>query len=116
MARRRRDHLLGRPGHSRFAILDRLRAWLPQTQSVLMDRETLLAHRERWVVEERPARSALTRLSADEAELYGDLVSDVLGVKVRLEQERIDWGWAQARLSAGPWSAADGANRETIRS
>lgn len=98
-----------------FAILDRLRAWLPQTRSVLMDRETLLAHRERWVVEERPARSALTRLSADEAELYGDLVSDVLGVKIRLEQERIDWGWAQARLSAGAWIAADGAVRETIR-
>lgn len=99
-----------------FAILDRLRAWLPQTRSVLMDRETLLAHHERWVVEERPARSALTRLRAEEAELYGDLVSDVLGVKVRLEQERIDWGWAQARLSAGPWIAADRADRETMRS
>ena len=99
-----------------FAILDRLRAWLPRTRSVLMDRATLLAHRERWVVEERPARSVLTRLSSDEAELYGDLVSDVLGVKVRLEQERIDWGWAQARLSAGPWIAADGADCETIRS
>jgi hypothetical protein len=82
-----------------FAILDRLRAWLPQTRSLLMDRETLLAHRERWVVDERPARSALTRLSADEAELYGDLVSDVLGVKVRLEQERIDWDWACERFS-----------------
>lgn len=99
-----------------FAILDRLRAWLPQTRSVLMDRETLLAHRERWVVEERPARSALTRLSADEADLYGDLVSDTLGVKVRLEQERIDWAWAQARLRVGSSIAADGADRETIRS
>lgn len=29
------------------AILDRLRAWLPQTRSFLMDRETLLDHRER---------------------------------------------------------------------
>lgn len=99
-----------------FAILDRLRAWLSQTHSVPMDRENLLAHRERWVIEERPARSALPRLSADEAELYGNLVSDVLGVKVRLEQERIDWGWAQARLSAGAWIATDGADRETIRS
>ena len=39
-----------------FAILDRLRAWLPQTRSVLMDRETLLAHRDRWVIEDRPAQ------------------------------------------------------------
>ncbi len=42
-----------------FAILDRLRAWLPHTRSFLMDRETLLAHRDRWVVEERPATSVL---------------------------------------------------------
>ena len=43
-----------------FAILDRLRAWLPQTRSVLMDRETLLAHRDRWGTEDRPATSALS--------------------------------------------------------
>ena len=67
------------------------------------------------LVEERPARSALARLSADEAELHGDLVGDVLGAKVRLEQERIDWGWAQARLGAAPWIAADRADRDTIR-
>lgn len=81
-----------------FAILDRLRAFLPQTRSVLMDRETLLAHRDRWVVEERPAVSALTRLEAEEAALYADLVGDRLGDRVRLEQERIDWAWALARL------------------
>ena len=45
-----------------FAILDRLLAWLPQTESVLMDRETLLAHRDRWVSEDRPAKSSLRRL------------------------------------------------------
>lgn len=81
-----------------FAILDRLRAWLPQTRSVLMDRTTLLAHRERWVVEECPATSALTRLRSDESDLYADLVSDRLGDRVRLEQERVDWTWASERL------------------
>ncbi|MEB3048940.1 Wadjet anti-phage system protein JetD domain-containing protein [Mycolicibacter sp. MYC123] len=81
-----------------FAILDRLRAWLPLARSVLMDRETLLAHCDRWVTEDRPAHSALTRLATDEQELYADLVSDVLGERVRLEQERIDWGWVQQRL------------------
>lgn len=81
-----------------FAILDRLRAWLPQTRSVLMDRRTLLAHRDRWVREDRPATSSLTRLTTDELDLYADLVGDALGERVRLEQERIDWRWVQDRL------------------
>ncbi|NDK91580.1 hypothetical protein GYA93_18645 [Gordonia desulfuricans] len=82
-----------------FAILDRLRAWLPHTESVLMDRETLLAHRDRWVGEDRPATSTLTRLSPAEHDLYADLVDDSLGEKVRLEQERVDWAWARRRLT-----------------
>ncbi len=81
-----------------FAILDRLRAWLPQALSVLMDRETLLAHRDRWVTEDRPTRSALTRLTADERELYVELVEGGLGDQVRLEQERVDWGWVEQQL------------------
>lgn len=81
-----------------FAILDRLRAWLPQTRSVLMDRETLLAHRDRWGSEDRPARSALTRLTAGEQGLYAELVEGGLGERVRLEQERVDWGWVEERL------------------
>lgn len=81
-----------------FAILDRLRAWLPQTRSVLMDRGTLLAHRDRWGREDRPATSRLTRLTDAEHELYDELVGDVLGERVRLEQERIDWSWASVRL------------------
>ncbi len=83
-----------------FAILDRLRAWLPQAQSVLMDRQTLLAHRGRWVTEDRPATSVLTRLTPDEQELYWELVTDGLGDRVRLEQERIDWHWVEQRLPA----------------
>lgn len=81
-----------------FAILDRLRAWLPQTQSKLMDRGTLMAHRDRWVEEDRPTKAALARLSPEEHELYEDLVTDSLGRRVRLEQERIDWAWACERL------------------
>jgi len=82
-----------------FAILDRLRAWLPQTRSVLMDRDTLLAHRDRWVTEDRPAKSALPRLTSDEQALYSELVEDSHDVRVRLEQERIDWQWVESRLS-----------------
>lgn len=81
-----------------FAILDRLRAWLPQTQSALMDRATLMAHRDRWVDEDRPTKAALRRLTLDEQELYEELATDALGERVRLEQERIDWGWASDRL------------------
>lgn len=83
-----------------FAILDRLRAWLPQTRSVLMDRATLTAHRDRWVHEERPASSRLTRLTPAEAVLYNDLVTDRFGVRVRLEQERIDWSWVEQHLDS----------------
>jgi hypothetical protein len=81
-----------------FAILDRLRAWLPQTRSVLMDRETLLTHRDRWVTEALPTAARLRHLTADEQALYQDLVSDRLGERVRLEQERIDWAWVTDRL------------------
>jgi hypothetical protein len=81
-----------------FAILNQLRAWLPQTQSFLMDRETLLAHRDRWVSEGSPTRARLVRLTTEESALYEDLVSDRLGEKVRLEQERIDWKWAMKHL------------------
>lgn len=82
-----------------FAILDRLRAWLPSVRSILMDRETLLTHRERWVQEDRPAMASLTRLTPAELDLYTDLVTDRLGSRVRLEQELVDWTWASAALS-----------------
>jgi len=81
-----------------FAILNRLRAWLPHTRSVLMDRETLLTHRDRWVVEDSPAAARLDRLTADEQSLYQDLVTDRYGERLRLEQERIAWDWAMERL------------------
>jgi hypothetical protein len=82
-----------------FAILDRLRAWLPQTRSVLMDRDTLLSHRDRWVREDSPTGAALTRLTSPELDLYTDLVTDSLGERIRLEQERIDWSWVQAHCA-----------------
>ena len=81
-----------------FAILDRLRARLPQTRSVLMDRETLLAHTDRWVTEDHPATTSLTRLTPTERDLYTELVGDGLGDRIRLEQERIDWHWVEQRL------------------
>lgn len=82
-----------------LAILDRLRAWVPDARSVLMDAETLLRHRDRWGTEDTPTAARLSRLTPEEQRLYEDLVADRWGTKVRLEQERIDWAWALERLA-----------------
>lgn len=81
-----------------FAILDRLRAVLPQTKSFLMDRESLLVHRDRWVVEPSPSTALLSRLDEDESALFLDLVQGRYEPAVRLEQERLDWAWVTERL------------------
>ncbi len=41
-----------------FAMLDRLRARFPQAKSLLMDRETLIVHRNLWGREGAPHRTA----------------------------------------------------------
>jgi hypothetical protein len=84
-----------------FAILDRLRLHLPHVQSLLMDEDTLMAHRSLWVHEGRPAAvTELLRLDAQERDAFHGLKSNRWGPSVRLEQERIDWVYALARLSA----------------
>jgi hypothetical protein len=72
-----------------FAILNRVRSFLPQTRSMLMDGETLLRGRALWAVEEKPFRGALEYLDAAESALYGRLRDGAYGKGVRLEQERI---------------------------
>lgn len=81
-----------------FVILNRLRARYPRVESILMDTETLLAHPEQWVVEERPADVALPHLTEAEAALYRDLIEDRYGLHVRLEQERINYARVVAAL------------------
>jgi hypothetical protein len=85
-----------------FAMLDRLRAYFPHVRSLLMDRQTLLAHRTLWVREQTPHGGSLMRLNQEEKPLFDDLVSNRLGVGIRLEQERIPFGWVQQALSALP--------------
>lgn len=82
-----------------FAILDRVRAMFPQTRSFLMDRETLLAHRQLWVEERSQFRCLddLVHLDDVEWELFDDLRHDRLGQRVRLEQERVDFGLVKGR-------------------
>lgn len=81
-----------------FAILNRVRRYLPSARSVMMDRETLLAHEERWGSEKAPTDAALPHLTEPEAALYADLVTDRYTRAVRLEQERIDWSWVERHL------------------
>ncbi|MFN0298801.1 MAG: Wadjet anti-phage system protein JetD domain-containing protein [Burkholderiales bacterium] len=77
-----------------FAILSRLRTFLPNVRSLLMDRDTLLAHQSLWTEEPIEARTVidLAGLDAAESALYNDLRRDRLGVRIRLEQERIAFG------------------------
>ena len=81
-----------------FRILDQFRAVHPHVASVLMDDETLLAHREAWAREPSPSRADLTRLTPEEAALYQALRDDRFGSAVRLERELIGWDWALERL------------------
>ncbi len=74
-----------------FAILNRLRQHLPHARSLLMDRATLLAHRDHWTTEPSPTAGLLDRLDEAESALYANLVSAAYGSCVRLEQERISF-------------------------
>ncbi|GAB4063331.1 DUF3322 domain-containing protein [Uliginosibacterium sediminicola] len=76
-----------------FAILDQFRCYFPHAESFLMNREVLLAHRVCWVKEPEPSHNVLSRLTESEAELYDDLRFDRIEPKVRLEQERIGFGF-----------------------
>jgi hypothetical protein len=81
-----------------FHILDRLRLIFPSAQSFLMDRQTLLEHVPVWVQEENPYHGELRRLTDTEGALYEDLRCNRLGDRVRLEQERIRYGWVESTL------------------
>ncbi|MGI6081842.1 MAG: DUF3322 domain-containing protein [Limnochordia bacterium] len=87
-----------------FGILDQFRAIFPDTHSFLMDRQTLEAHRELWVEEAAAKRyhGEPTRLTDAEYELFDDLRNDVFGERVRLEQERIGYGWLKRALRGCP--------------
>lgn len=83
-----------------FAILNQLRGHFPHATSFLMDRETLLAHRPHWGEEPEPARHDLSRLTTEEAAVYDDLRFDRHQPRLRLEQERVGFGWLSARVAA----------------
>lgn len=83
-----------------FAILDRLRAYLPQARSMLMDIATLEAHRLLWGSEEPHKRHGgnLTRLTHEELALFKILHEHALGECLRMEQERLGFRWVRAAI------------------
>jgi hypothetical protein len=82
-----------------FAILNRLRHHVPQARSILMDRPTLLAHRDQWVREPAPTTAGLDLLDPSELDLYRDLAAGAFGAAVRLEQERISFSAVERTLA-----------------
>jgi hypothetical protein len=83
-----------------FAILDQLRVVLPQARSLLMDAATLLDHEAHWSREDVIRNASLERLTAEEASLYADLVEGRYGDRVRLEQERVRFGYLRQAVGA----------------
>lgn len=83
-----------------FAILDRLRQRFPLTKSLLMDRHSLLAHQDHWTVEKDPALATLPALTAEEQQLYRDLLDDAYGRSVRLEQERVRFSLIRSAIQS----------------
>jgi hypothetical protein len=91
-----------------FAIINRLRHRLPHARSMLMDRVTLLAHRDRWITEPSPSTAVLDHLDPAESSLYADLVSDAYAPSIRLEQERIRFAAVEKAIAdtLGDWPGA----------
>ena len=83
-----------------FAILDQLRTCLPHARSLLMDRATLLAFEAQWGVEDKQTLRDLPRLNSEECAMYNDLRDSRLSPNLRLEQERIGFGWVESALAA----------------
>ena len=68
---------------------------------MLMDRVTLLDHRDHWTAESTPTAATLDRLDQAESALYAGLVSGAYGRSLRLEQERISFAAVEKAVADG---------------
>ena len=69
-----------------------------------MDSETLIAHAALWGDEPQALLRDLERLNNDERAVFDTLRDNRLRACVRLEQERIGFGWVQRALAELPTS------------
>lgn len=81
-----------------FAILDQLRNQFAHVESLLMDRATLQAFQSQWGKEDKQTLRDLPRLNTEEQALYDDLRDNRIASHLRLEQERIGFGWVESAL------------------
>ena len=82
-----------------FAMLDQLRCYFPHTRSMLMDNSTLQTHRTLWGEEPTPTAKVLPRLTVEETGIYNALCQNEFAARLRLEQERISYGWVAQALA-----------------
>lgn len=82
-----------------FAILDQLRGRFDHVASFLMDRATLLAHETLWGEEPDQVLHDLDRLDVAERELFDALRDNRIRKGLRLEQERVGFGWVERALA-----------------
>jgi hypothetical protein len=97
--RQRSVHYWGDIDTHGLAMLDQLRAYLPQAQSLMMDEGTLMQHSDHWGHEAQPQQRDLPRLTANERAVYDTLRDNRLRAGLRLEQERIGFGWVEQSLA-----------------
>ena len=91
-----------------FAILNMLRSFLPQAESLLMDEQTLLDNLILWGSEDKQFKGELPRLNEHERRVYDllrdgsytEMLSDTKkNAGVRLEQERIPFSTVEAKIN-----------------
>ncbi|MDA0823660.1 MAG: DUF2220 family protein [Proteobacteria bacterium] len=80
-----------------FEMLSQARGHQPHTQSLMMDRETVLRHRERLVDEASTHAAIPPYLNEDESHLFMELRDRVYGGS-RLEQERLSADFIRTRI------------------
>ena len=97
--KRCRIHYWGDIDTHGFAILNQLRLHFTHVESFLMDRVTLLAFEARWGEEEKQTVRDLAGLNREEQSLYDDLRDNRIRKKLRLEQEKIGFGWVESALA-----------------
>lgn len=83
-----------------FAILDQLRTRFEHAASFLMDRSTLMAHRELWGEEADQVMHDLPRLTETEQALFDELRDNRIRKGLRLEQERVGFERVMAAVAA----------------
>ncbi len=82
-----------------FAILNQLRTFFPHVKSFLMDRGTLQAFELQWGEEVKQTHCDLSHLTPEEKTIYDDLRYNRIRQGLRLEQERVGFGWVQSALA-----------------